>query len=177
MKNKLILFIVLIIVVISAGYFIFIKPRVSVPLEIVADARNASFTVENIPVTLINGKSEQPIADSVEKIVTQYFGNETRGDFNADGKEDVAFILTQSSGGTGTFYYVAALISSGNSYVGTNAILLGDRIAPQTTEFSNNKIIVNYADRKPDEPMSTQPSFGVSKYLKVDGNTLSEVNN
>jgi len=55
---------------------------------------------------------------------------------------------------------------------GTNAILLGDRIAPDTTQIANGIVTVNYADRKPTDPMSTPPSIGVSKYLVMTGKTL-----
>ena len=106
---------------------------------------------------------------------TRYFGNEAFGDLNGDGTEDVAFILTQSPGGSGTFFYIAVALKTAAGYQGTNAILLGDRIAPQTTEIRNSEVIVNYADRNPGEPMTTPPSLGVSKYLKIDNNRLVEV--
>ncbi len=101
-----------------------------------------------------------------------YFGNEAVGDLNGDGVPDVAFIFTQSGGGSGTFYYVVAALKEVQGYQGTNAVLLGDRIAPQTTEIKDGQLIVNYADRKPNEPMTAQPSVGVSKYLRVQGTTL-----
>ena len=55
--------------------------------------------------------------------------------------------------------------------------LLGDRIAPQTTLVSRNPrhknvIVVNYGDRRPDEPMTAQPSVGKSVYLKLDAKTV-----
>jgi len=106
---------------------------------------------------------------------TQYFGNEAKGDFNADGKQDVAFVLTQTPGGSGTFYYVVAALGSDEGYVGTNAVFLGDRIAPQTTEFRNGDIVVNYADRKAGDPMTAAPSVGVSQRLKIQGNQLVKV--
>jgi len=85
---------------------------------------------------------------------------------------DAAVVLTQDSGGSGTFYYVAAAINTGSGTVGTNAILLGDRIAPQNILIQNGEIIANYADRNPGEPMTTSPSVGVSKYFVVNGSTL-----
>jgi hypothetical protein len=106
--------------------------------------------------------------------VTQYFGNVATGDLNGDGVPDVAFILTQSGGGSGTFYYVVVALKTPTDYQGTNAVLLGDRIAPQTTEIKNGQVIANYADRASGEPMSTAPSVGVSKYLAVTGSTLAE---
>jgi hypothetical protein len=107
---------------------------------------------------------------------TKYFGNEAKGDLNGDGIPDVAFLVTQQPGGSGTFYYVVvALGQPEGQYLSTNGVLLGDRIAPQTTEISNGTLIVNYADRNPDEPMVTPPSVAVSKYFTVSGSQLSEV--
>ena len=124
----------------------------------------------------MGGVSEVPIApDAATNITTKYFGNEATGDLNGDGLPDVAFILTQNSGGSGTFYYVVVALKTVDGYQGTNAVLLGDRVAPQTTEIQSGQLVVNYADRKAGEPMTTQPSVGMSTYLTVQGNTLVEV--
>ena len=140
----------------------------------ITDYKDATYTIEGQQVTLIGGYSEVPVMPgSASKTITRYFGNDAIGDLNGDGVPDVAFILSQTSGGSGTFYYVVVALKNG--YQGTNAILLGDRIAPQTTEIKNGEVIVNYADRKPTDPMTTQPSVGVSKYLKVQGTSLMEV--
>ena len=97
------------------------------------------------------------------------------GDLNGDTTPDVAFILTQDSGGSGTFYYVVAALKTSDGYQGTNAVLLGDRVAPQTTEIKSGELIVSYADRKASEPLTAAPSVGVSKYLQVQGTMLTEV--
>lgn len=136
-------------------------------------ARNGTYNIDGTPVTLEYGVSEMPAAPgSASMIMTKYFGNEVTGDFNGDGIDDLAFLITQEGSGSGTFFYVTALLSSGNTYHGTNAILIGDRIAPQTTEFSNGQIVVNYADRKLGEPMSAQPSVGTSKYFVFSNGSL-----
>jgi hypothetical protein len=180
MSKKTILIIVLILIIVGVGYAVYqsITEKYSsiVPKQNVAvDPKNNTYTIEGQEIILINGKSEKDIPDSASKITTQYFGNEVIADLNTDGIKDVAFLLTQNSGGSGTFYYVATVISSKNGYVGTNAIFLGDRIAPQITEFQNGKIIVNYAERKPDEPMTAIPSVGVSRYFKITDSNLAEI--
>ena len=144
------------------------------------DPQNATYIINGQPVTLVNGKAEQAAASgSAEKIVTQYFGNAVQVDLNGDGKMDSGFLLTQTTGGSGTFFYAAAAIQNPDgSYTGTNAILLGDRIAPQSTNVDPNnpaQFVVNYADRAPGEPMTTQPSHGVSKTFKLDNGMLIEV--
>ena len=143
-----------------------------------ADYKNTTFMIEGVPVTLKNGAANTPAAPgSASMVVTKYFGNELTTDLNGDGREDVAFIVTQSGGGSGTFYYAVAAIKTEEGYVGSDGYLLGDRIAPQSTNLSQNPrhqhvVVFNYADRNVDGPMTTSPSIGKSAYLKIDPDTL-----
>lgn len=105
---------------------------------------------------------------------TRYFWNAIEWDFNNDWTDDVAFIVTQNSGGSWTFYYVVAALLTNNWYAWTNAILLWDRIAPQSSNFVNWELVINYADREVNEPMTAQPSVWVSKYLKITNWELVE---
>lgn len=116
-------------------------------------------------------KTELPVAPQG----MTYFGNEATGDLNLDGVADKAFIVTEDPGGSGTFFYVIASLKTPTGFKNTNAIFLGDRIAPQTTEIRNGEIIVNYADRKPTDPMSTAPSVAVSKYFRIVKDTLTSL--
>ncbi len=128
-----------------------------------------SFKISGEPVYLVNGVYEKELAPgSASKMVVAYFGNEVTGDFNQDGITDSAFLVTQTTGGSGTFFYLATAL-------GGEAVFIGDRIAPQTTEYSNEQIIVNYADRKEGEPMTANPSVGVSKYFKFENGNLVEI--
>ena len=179
---KKFIFIIVLIVVFAIGIMKFsgktalVLTPTPAPAQISNDYKNIAYQIEGQEILLKNGSAETAAApDSVETVTTQYFGNEVRGDFNNDGNQDVAFVLTQSGGGTGVFFYVVAAIKTASGYKGTNAVFLGDRIAPQTTEFKNGEIIVNYTDRKPNESFATDPSVGVSKYLKTNGLQLLEV--
>lgn len=143
-----------------------------------ADVMNTSYKLEGEAVVLVNGQYQKEVAPgSASKITTMIWGQPVVGDLNGDGKEDAAVILTHSGGGSGTFYYVAAALKSseGEQYLGTNAVLLGDRIAPQNISIGEGTITVNYAERKPGEPMTAQPSVGVSKYLRIEDATLTEI--
>jgi hypothetical protein len=143
------------------------------------DPQNATYIIDGKEVTLVNGVAEQEAAPgSATKVVTKYFGNAVDIDLNSDGLMDSAFLLTQDGGGSGTFFYVAAAINNGGSTQGTNAIFLGDRIAPQSTNVDPNnpvQFIVNYMERKASDPMSAQPSVAVSRTFKLDNSTLVEV--
>lgn len=138
------------------------------------DYKNAAYSIDGQLVQLVNGSAEtEPTPGSASKTVTRYFGNDLVTDLNDDGRDDVVFLLTQETGGSGTFYYAVAALNTFDGYVGSDGYFLGDRIAPQTIEESQNPrhknvIVVNYADRAPGEPMTTQPSVGKSAYLKLD---------
>lgn len=140
--------------------------------------KNAAYTIEGQKVTLVNGVSIVPIAPNAASMVTtRYFGNEVSYDFNHDGRPDTAFILSQNTGGSGTFYYVVVALNTERGYVGSIGYLLGDRIAPQSTYISRNTstpdvLVVNYADRKAGESFATSPSTGKSLWLKLDTTTL-----
>jgi hypothetical protein len=111
---------------------------------------------------------------SASKVVTRIFGNDASGDLNGDGQADIGFVLTQSTGGSGTFFYAAVALRSGSGWTGTNAVQLGDRIAPQPSQVRDGVLIVNYAERKPGEPMTASPSVGMSKYLRIVNGKLVE---
>jgi hypothetical protein len=172
MYMKIIFIIAVVVGLIIAGY-VYLFPKHD--NNFVDSPQNATYQIENIAVKLTNGRSETAIPGSSAKTVTQYFGNEAQEDLNGDGTKDAVFLLTQTTGGSGTFFYVAAALLTGQGYQGTNVVLLGDRIAPQTTEIRDGEIIVNYADRNPGEPFGAQPSLGVSKYLKIEGDKLVEI--
>lgn len=146
--------------------------------EAVADHKDATYMIEGIEVKLENGRSENTLGDGSQGMaVTEYFGNELYTDLNGDGREDVAFILTQTSGGSGTFFYAVGALNTPEGFVGSDGYLLGDRVAPQSTVLSDNPrhvhvVVFNYADRLPTEPMSAEPSVGKSVYLKLDARTM-----
>ncbi len=140
--------------------------------------KNTSYDIEGKTYTLNNGNVVQveQIDNTSSTTTINYFGNELRVDINNDNKEDSAFILTNNNSGTGTFYYlVVALLNKNGEYEGTNGVLIGDRIIPKSTEFKNGEIVVNYLDRKIEEPMITKPTVLTSRYFKVSDDILVEI--
>jgi hypothetical protein len=138
------------------------------------DYKDAEYRVDGAIVKLSDGIAEVEAAPgSASKITTRYFGNDLEIDLNDDGRKDVVFLLTQETGGSGTFYYAVAALNTERGYIGSDAYLLGDRIAPQTIEMSPNPrhvnvVVVNYADRAAEAAMTTAPDQGKSVYLKLD---------
>ncbi len=176
---KTTIYILIAIVVLVGGFFalnrFIYNQKQSNPAikEVVTDPRNGTYTVNGEAVTLKNGVSEVAIPNSSAKVVTRYFGNELKTDLNGDGREDTFFLLTQETGGSGTFYYGVGALNTVDGYVGTQGLFIGDRIAPQTTNKGDgNIVVVNYAVRKAGEDFSVRPSLGKSLWLKLDPATL-----
>lgn len=136
--------------------------------------KNIAYNIGNQSVKLTDGLSEVEAAPgSASKITTKFFGNEVLKDLNNDGRPDVAFLVIQDGGGSGTFFYVVAALNTEDGYIGSKAILIGDRITPQTTESGpDNSIIVNYLDRAVGQPMSEKPTVAKSIQLVLDPTTL-----
>jgi heat shock protein HslJ len=76
--------------------------------------------------------------------------------------------LTQNSGGSGTFFYVVVAVNVDGTYTGTNAMFLGDRIAPQNINIIKGNAVANFAQRKMGEPFTAAPSVGKSVYIHLD---------
>jgi hypothetical protein len=161
---KIIAWIVALMVLLVGGFFA-LNAYIYEQKQAPSDYKAATYMIEGKPTT-------------IDGTTTRYFGNELKTDLNGDGITDIAFIITQSPGGSGTFYYaVGAVQDADGRYQGTDGYLLGDRIAPQTTNVSMNPahkyvVVFNYADRAPGEPMTTRPSMGKSAYLKLVPETM-----
>ena len=141
----------------------------------VKDYKNTSYVVNGEVVTLVNGMSEVEIAPgSASKKITKYWGGDFHKDLNADGREDVIFILTEDSGGSGLFYYLVASMNFREGYRGSQAFFLGDRIAIQNIEMGDEAtILVNYAERQPGQSFDAVPSFTRSSWFFFDPISMS----
>ncbi len=174
--KKTIITIITAIILIAAGFIAYINNSAqnevsNIPpiTTVITDPHDATYTINEEQVVLVNGTYSASLPNSSVVTTTTYFGNDVKGDFDQDGTEDLAFLVTQNNGGSGTFYYLVANLNKPNGPTGTYGVLLGDRIAPQsTTVNASGFITVNYADRKPGEPFTTKPSVGKSIILKFD---------
>lgn len=189
--NKKILLIVLVIIfaiifaTLGVIYYIYNNPKHTEPVspsilqawveEIKNRVENTTYQIGKDLITLKDGVSETQLPNSSAIVKTRIFGEPVYGDLNGDGIDDAGLMLSYESGGSGTFYYTASAINYNGDFQGINAILLGDRIAPQTIEIRDGILIANYAERKPTDPMTTQPSIGVSKYMRFEGGVLKEI--
>lgn len=184
MLKKTILIILSLVVITGAVYWVYKTKTSVVPLDNTPalngetfNPLNATYVIEDEPIILINGKAEKEIAPgSSSKIEAMVWGEPAKGDLTGDGEDDAALIITYSTGGSGTFYYIAAAFYDPQTEktIGTNGILLGDRVAIQNILIDQRGIIVNYADREKDQAMIIQPSIGITKHFQIGGSLLEE---
>jgi heat shock protein HslJ len=154
----------------NSGDVVTTTPEKNIIAEIkTSDVKNMQYVINRETFTLINGTASKDITPgSATKNTLTIFGEPVYGDLNNDGVKDAAVLLVNNPGGSGSFYYAVLAIASGTSYRATNALILGDRIAPQTVEIRDGHAIYNYAERKATEPMTTQPSLGKSLFINYD---------
>lgn len=140
------------------------------------EAANATYTVEGRSVTLSNGVAEEAAAPgSATKIRTKLSEMQAVGDLDGDRKPDIVVVLIRDPGGSGTFYYLAAVLNDAAG-VGkaTNAQLLGDRIVVENLSVGSGQITVEYLTRREREPMAAAPSVKVTKKFAVKDSKLVE---
>lgn len=136
---------------------------------------NSTIQIENTEVTLAEGSAETDIPDSSAQALTKVVGEPVYGDVNDDGVDDAVFVITHSEGGTGTFYYVATALKSDLGYLGTNAVLLGDRIAVETVKVANGVIKVHLKTRGEGQSFADTPIVPETKYVVLMYPLLAEV--
>ena len=139
------------------------------------DAANSEYVIDGKSIVLKEGQAEEQAALGSATIrTTRILDATTTGDLNGDGRDDVLVLLVQNAGGSGSFYYVAAALRTKDGYRGTNAILIGDRIAPHAMEIRDGTIVVNYGERYPWESFAVLPSVSRSRYFVVEIDDLKE---
>jgi hypothetical protein len=182
MLKKIVLAVIVLLILIGLGCWIYLAyPRpeapTSTPEAVILDPMNAIYMIEGQEVVLVNGQAEKEmVPGSAIRVMTIAWGQVAKSDLNNDGFDDAALVLMQNSGGSGSFFYVVAALGSENGKaVGTNGILLGDRIVPENISISGKEILVDYLDRVTGEPMTAQPSVQASKWFAVEENVLKEV--
>lgn len=136
------------------------------------DPANATFKIEKDTITLTNGRSERPSAPGSSSSAVTTLDQKTSGDVDGDGRADSVVILVNQPGGSGTFYYVSALLNASGGTTATPALILGDRIKVNGVRIDGKTIVVELLDRAPGQPMTVSPSVSVTKRFSVDGGAL-----
>ena len=145
-------------------------------LAIAKTPLDAAYLIDDRAFVLAGGQATiEAFPGAASKTVIKVAGEPVSGDLDGDGAADAAVLLVETTGGSGTFYHVAAAFNRDGHFVGTRAVFLGDRIAPQQLSIRHGVVLVDYAERRPEEAMATPPLQTVSKYLAARAERLEEI--
>lgn len=134
-----------------------------------SDPLNITYKIQGKEYSLVKGVVEKEIAPgSASKEVIRVFGEPVYADLDADADLDAVMYLTQENGGSGTFFYVVVAVNDNGVYKGTDAMFLGDRIAPQNINIIDGRAVANFAERKVGESFAVSPSVGKSIWVNLD---------
>jgi hypothetical protein len=118
---------------------------------------------------------EQAAPGSATKTKVSLLPKYTCGDLNNDGKKDAAVILVGDGGGSGTFYYVSAVLNKRKNMIPVDSKFLGDRIKINSIKINDGEIVVELMKRSSGEPMSSTPSKKTINKFQLKNNSLYKI--
>ena len=138
---------------------------------------NASYQgIEDHPVQLSDGLWEgQPFVEggAARPRVGLAMDFLVQGDVNDDGKDEALVLIWQSSGGSGTFNYIALVEFEDGSAGNVATTELGDRVSAVKGTIRDGVILVDVIEHGPDEPACCPTQKATRSY---DGN-LNPISN
>jgi heat shock protein HslJ len=144
----------------------------------VEDLGNATYHgIYDEPVTLTDGTFEgEPFEEggASRPTVTLVDDPVGYGDVTGDGQTEAAVLLAESSGGSGTFIYLAVVTAEDDQPVNLATTLLGDRVQVNSIQIEDNQIVLDMLQVGPDDPFCC-PSQHVVLTYQVEGDQLVEI--
>lgn len=129
------------------------------------------------PVTLVNGVYEGvpfvpdgAVRPRVELLADLY----VTADIDGDGAEDAYVLLNESSGGTGSYLYLAAVTHAGGTARNAGALVVGDRVDVMALGAADGKATLEYVAPGPGEPACC-PTLMVSGLYGLKDGKLAEL--
>ena len=150
----------------------------SVPALTADQLRNATYSgIYDEPVTLTDGRYEgEPFSeDSAERpTVMMVSAPPLFGDLDGDGVDDAVVFLSENSGGTGHFIYVAAQLNQDGQPVDAGAVLIEDRIQIKSAAIENGQIMLEIITDGPGDAACCKSHKADKTYALQDGQ-LAEI--
>jgi hypothetical protein len=126
------------------------------PKLTVEQLKNAEYQgIYQEPIQLTDGTYEgEPFVEGgASRPTVTFIEPYAFGDLNGDGVDDAVVLLVESSGGSGSFVYMAAVLNQGGKPENVDTVLLGDRAQVQSLTITDGQINVTLVTHGPDDPM------------------------
>jgi len=127
-------------------------------------------------VQLTDGQYEgEPFVEGGASRPTVAFTDATAfGDLNGDGVDDAVVVLVESSGGSGNFRYLAAVLNQDGSPENVATQLIGDREQVQSVTIDGAEVSVKALTHGPEDPMCC-PTEEITLTYRFDGEQLVKI--
>jgi hypothetical protein len=146
----------------------------SLPLS-EAMLKNATYTLPDIGAAqLKDGSFEHKYGEGATQVNQVGYMQAALGDLNGDKADDAAVALWATTGGSGTFIYLVAMVNQNGVPKQVAAQLLGDRVKVQNLAVQNGQIVINVLTFGPNDPMCC-PSQLVIRTYRLEGGALKVV--
>jgi hypothetical protein len=144
-----------------------------------AEAGNITFRgIDDSTVTLVNGGWEgQPWVEggAARPRAGLADGFDVRGDMDGDGSDERVVLLWTSSGGSGTFDYLAVVARAPDGKaVNIATAPLGDRVKVQSARIEEGNLVLDVVQAGPNDAMCC-PGQKVRRTFTLEGAVLNEV--
>jgi hypothetical protein len=134
--------------------------------------KNAEYRLPDIGTfRLRDGQFEYSYGSSTTQVNKAGFLQAANGDLNGDGQADAAVVLWVTTGGSGTYIYLVAMLDQAGQPRQGGADPVGDRVQIQQLSVQTGKIIVIAKAFAKGDPMCC-PSLQVTRTYRLDGSTL-----
>jgi hypothetical protein len=131
--------------------------------DIAATAREASYPMSHLGAGIIQ-LSNGSYQDSAGALEVHLIKSAT-GDLDGDGRSDAAVILASTTGGTGTFVDLYAVLDKPSGPLTRGPASLGDRVKVDSMRVVDRAIKLHVLTHGPDDPLCCPTQHSVETFL------------
>ena len=147
----------------------FPSEKASLSREALANAEYLSEFASSGKARLKDGVYREKTAPGAAvEVVIRLSDQYALGDLDGDGVEDAAVILIIQSGGSGTFYYLCAVLNEDGIPLNEATLFLGDRIRIRDLAIRGGRIEMDMVVQGPGDPM-VKPTREVHRAYELSG--------
>lgn len=117
---------------------------------------------------------EKYLPDSATEMIIRLSHLIVHGDLNADGAADAAAVLVADPGGSGTFYYLAAVLNQNGTPKPVASQFLGDRVFIRSFKVEDGNVVIELDISGPEDPACC-PTDSKRFTYRLEGDQLVEV--
>ena len=143
-----------------------------------ADLANAAYSgVYDVPVRLVNGvyEGEPFVPGAAARPRVELLSDlQVAGDIDGNGTDDAWVLLSESSGGSGSYLFLAAVTGSGADTRNIGTLRIGDRVDVMALDADNGRARLQYVTQGPGEAACC-PTLIVSSLFGLEEAKLTEL--